>query len=43
MKILDVGGAGYIGSHVTFELCDNGYDVTVLDNLSTGFIDNIDK
>ena len=43
MKILVIGGAGYIGSHVTYELCDNGYDVTVLDNLSTGFIDNIDK
>ena len=43
MKILVVGGAGYIGSHVTFELCDNGYNVIVLDNLSTGFIDNIDK
>jgi len=43
MKILVIGGAGYIGSHVTYELCDYGYDVTVLDNLSTGFIDNIDK
>ena len=43
MKILVIGGAGYIGSHVTYELCDNGYDVTVLDNLSTGFLENIDK
>ena len=43
MKILVIGGAGYIGSHVTYELCDNGYDVAVLDNLSTGFINNIDK
>ena len=43
MKILVIGGAGYIGSHVTYELCDNGYDVIVLDNLSTGFLDNIDK
>tara|TARA_B100000609_G_C17218887_1_gene438523 strand:- start:2289 stop:3239 length:951 start_codon:yes stop_codon:yes gene_type:complete len=43
VKILVIGGAGYIGSHVTYELCDNGYDVIVLDNLSTGFMDNIDK
>ena len=43
MNILVIGGAGYIGSHVTYELCDQGYKVTVIDNLSTGFIDNIDK
>ena len=43
MKILVIGGAGYIGSHVTYKLCDSGYNVTVLDNLSTGFIENIDK
>ena len=43
MKILVIGGAGYIGSHVTYELCDQGYNVTVLDNLSTGFIENVDK
>ena len=42
MKILVIGGAGYIGSHVTYELCDQGYDVTVIDNLSTGFINNVD-
>ena len=43
MKILIIGGAGYIGSHLTYELCDQGYDVKVLDDLSTGFIENIDK
>ena len=43
MNVLVIGGAGYIGSHVTYELCDQGYNVTVLDNLSTGFINNIDK
>ena len=43
MKVLVIGGAGYIGSHVTYELCDNGYDVLVVDNLSTGFLNNIDK
>ena len=43
MKILVIGGAGYIGSHVVYELCDNGYDVVVVDDLSTGFLENIDK
>ena len=42
-KILVIGGAGYIGSHIVYELCDNGYSVTVLDNLSSGFENNIDK
>ncbi len=36
-KILVVGGAGYIGSHMTKTLIDNGYDVLILDNLSTGY------
>ncbi len=35
-KILVVGGAGYIGSHVVRELLENGYDPLVYDNLSTG-------
>ena len=43
MNILVIGGAGYIGSHVTYELCDQGYKVIVVDNLSSGFIDNLDK
>ena len=30
MKILVTGGAGYIGSHVVLELCDEGYDVVYL-------------
>lgn len=33
MNILVTGGAGYIGSHTTVELLQNGYDVIVLDNL----------
>ena len=35
-KILVVGGAGYIGSHVVLELCEHGHEVVVFDNLSTG-------
>ena len=40
-NILVTGGAGFIGSHVTEELVDCGHQVTVLDDLSGGFIDNI--
>lgn len=37
MKILVLGGAGYIGSHMAKTLMRAGHDVVVLDNLSTGF------
>lgn len=37
MAILVTGGAGYIGSHCVYELLDAGYDVIVLDDLSTGY------
>jgi len=36
MAILVTGGAGYIGSHMVYELVDAGEHVVVLDNLSTG-------
>ena len=38
---LIVGGAGYIGSHMTLMLHELGYRVIVVDNLSTGFEDAI--
>ena len=41
-SVLITGGAGYIGSHVVLELCGQGHDVTVFDNLSTGYEMNID-
>lgn len=40
--ILVCGGAGYIGSHCTLELLKKGYDVVVLDNLSTGYREAVD-
>ncbi|PKM60633.1 MAG: UDP-glucose 4-epimerase GalE [Firmicutes bacterium HGW-Firmicutes-4] len=36
MKILVCGGAGYIGSHVVSALVEQGYEVVVVDNFSTG-------
>lgn len=41
MKILVLGGAGYIGSHTVYELIDNGYDVVIADNLETGHIEAV--
>jgi len=36
MKILITGGAGFIGSHIVDRLVQEGYEVVVVDNLSTG-------
>ncbi len=41
--ILVTGGAGFIGSNFTDELINKGYKVTVIDNLSTGLKENINK
>jgi len=41
MKILVVGGAGYVGSHMVKHLCSAGVDVVVLDDLSSGFRDSV--
>ena len=43
MNVLVTGGAGYIGSHAVLELCENGHDITVFDNLSSGYLLNIDS
>ena len=41
MKILVTGGAGFIGSHVVDFYIAHGYDVVVVDDLSTGRISNL--
>ena len=43
MNILVTGGAGFIGSHVTKILLNEGYDVVVLDSLVHGYSENVDK
>ncbi len=40
-RILVTGGAGFIGSHLVDELLSRGHSVMVLDNLSSGFRDNL--
>ena len=43
MKVLVIGGAGYIGSHVVKELMAKGHQITVFDNLSSGLKQNLFK
>jgi UDP-glucose 4-epimerase len=43
MKVCVIGGAGYIGSHAVLELVNDGHDVVVVDNLSTGTRDAVDE
>jgi UDP-glucose 4-epimerase len=41
MRVLITGGAGFVGSHLSEALLDRGDEVFILDNLSTGSIDNV--
>ena len=41
MRALLTGGAGFVGSHLSEALLDRGYEAQVLDDLSTGSIDNL--
>lgn len=41
MKVLVTGGAGFIGSHIVEKFVEKGHEVVVVDNLSSGTLDNI--
>ena len=41
MRVLVTGGAGFIGTHLVNHLITHNYDVIVMDNFSTGSIDNL--
>ncbi len=40
-KVLITGGAGFVGSHLAERLLEKGYEITILDDLSTGNYDNV--
>jgi UDP-glucuronate decarboxylase len=41
MKLLVTGGAGFVGSHLSWKLLELGHEVVVLDNLYTGSLENL--
>ena len=43
MRVLVLGGAGYIGSHTAVELLDRGHEVVIADNLITGYKQAVPK
>lgn len=43
MNALVTGGAGFIGSHLCFALSDLGWEITILDNFSTGLRQNVEQ
>lgn len=43
MRVLITGGAGFIGSNIADHLLGQGWDVHSLDDLSTGFIENVSR
>lgn len=43
VKIIVTGGAGFIGSHLVDALVERGFEVHVIDNLSNGKIENVNK
>ena len=42
-KVIVTGGAGFIGSHIVDSLLDVGYEVHIVDNLSAGKMENVNK
>jgi len=43
MRVLVTGGAGFIGSNIVDMLLENGHEVSVIDDLSTGFEENLNR
>ena len=43
MRVLVTGGAGYIGSHTTLELLEQGFEVIVVDNLVNSKAESLDR
>ena len=43
MKFVITGGAGFIGSHIAKHLVDKNHNVTIVDNLSRGRLENLSK
>ena len=41
MRIFITGGAGFIGSHLIDHYLAEGHDISILDNLSTGSLENL--